>query len=77
MEKEIFHLSSLLGEQKNLIEGLMEMAGMEKRSSCSTSISSSSVQNQQTHQLQMLMNKLDGVAVLLHPDNKFFKFSQF
>lgn len=42
----------------------MEMAGMEKRSSCSTSISSSSMQNQQTHQLQMLMNKLDGVAVL-------------
>lgn len=64
MEREIFQLSSLLTEQKNLIENLMEMTGLEKRSTCSTSTSAGSgLQNQQNYQIQILMNKLDGVAV--------------
>jgi hypothetical protein len=64
LEREIYQLSALLSDQKNLIEGLMEMSGMEKRSSCSTSISAGSgLQNQQSHHLQLLMNKLDGIAV--------------
>ena len=64
LERDIFQLSSLLTEQKNLIENLMEMAGLEKRSTCSTSNSASSgIQNQQNYQIQILMNKLDGIAV--------------
>jgi polysaccharide pyruvyl transferase WcaK-like protein len=40
------------------------MSGLEKRSSCSTTISTGSgLQTQQTHQMQTLMNKVDGVAV--------------
>lgn len=67
LEREIYQLSALLSDQKNLIEGLMEMSGMEKRSSCSTSISAGSgLQNQQSHHLQLLMNKLDGIASVLN-----------
>lgn len=65
LERDIYQLSSLLNEQKNLIENLMEMSGHDKRSSCSTSLySSSSGVNQQNQQLQIVMQKMDGVAVI-------------
>jgi len=42
----------------------MEMTGLEKRSSCSASLTTSSgLSNQQTHQLQILMNRMDDIAV--------------
>lgn len=67
LEKDIYQLSALLTNQKNLIENLMEMSGLEKRSSCSNSISTNSgLHNQQNYQLQTLMNKLDGVASVLN-----------
>ncbi|KAL3084942.1 hypothetical protein niasHS_010011 [Heterodera schachtii] len=67
LERDIYQLSSLLNEQKNLIENLMEMSGHDKRSSCSTSLySSSSGVNQQNQQLQIVMQKMDGVASVLN-----------
>lgn len=64
MEKEIYQLSTLLTDQRHLLEGLMEMTGLEKRSSCSASLTTSSgLSSQQTHQLQILMNRMDDIAV--------------
>ena len=66
MEKEIYQLSTLLTDQRHLLEVLMQMTGLEKRSSCSASLTTSlGLSNQQTHQLQTLMNKMDDIAVLV------------
>uniref|UniRef100_A0A914E4H4 Exocyst component Exo84 C-terminal domain-containing protein n=1 Tax=Acrobeloides nanus TaxID=290746 RepID=A0A914E4H4_9BILA len=64
LEREIYQLSSLLSEQKNLIENLMEMNGQEKRSSGSTSTQSGG--NIAHHSTQTLLQKMDGVASFLN-----------
>uniref|UniRef100_A0A914HD47 Exocyst component Exo84 C-terminal domain-containing protein n=1 Tax=Globodera rostochiensis TaxID=31243 RepID=A0A914HD47_GLORO len=67
LERDIYQLSTLLTEQKNLIENLMDMSGHEKRSSCSASLySSGSGVTQQNQQLQTVMQKMDGVASVLN-----------
>uniref|UniRef100_A0A914MCX0 Exocyst complex component 8 n=1 Tax=Meloidogyne incognita TaxID=6306 RepID=A0A914MCX0_MELIC len=67
LEKEIYQLSTLLTDQRHLLEGLMEMTGLEKRSSCSASLTTSSgLSSQQTHQLQILMNRMDDIAPILN-----------
>uniref|UniRef100_A0A914LFH2 Exocyst complex component 8 n=1 Tax=Meloidogyne incognita TaxID=6306 RepID=A0A914LFH2_MELIC len=67
LEKEIYQLSTLLTDQRHLLEGLMEMTGLEKRSSCSASLTASSgLSSQQTHQLQILMNRMDDIAPILN-----------
>ncbi|KAI3409981.1 hypothetical protein GPALN_006347 [Globodera pallida] len=67
LERDIYQLSTLLTEQKNLIENLMDMSGHEKRSCCSASLySSGSGVTQQNQQLQTVMQKMDGVASVLN-----------
>lgn len=67
LEKEIYQLSTLLTDQRHLLEGLMEMSGLEKRSSCSASLTTNSgLSSQQTHQLQTLMNRMDDIAPILN-----------
>jgi hypothetical protein len=67
LEKEIYQLSTLLTDQRHLLEGLMQMTGLDKRSSCSASLTTSSgLSSQQSHQLQTLMNRMDDIAPILN-----------
>lgn len=61
LEREISELSTLLSDQKNTIEGLMELCGQDRRSSCSVSIHSTG--NSQQNPLQSLIHKVEGIAV--------------
>lgn len=62
MEREIYQLSTLLLEQKNIIEKLMEMNGLEKKSFDNSSSAHTVIMSQ--NQLPNLMHKLDGFAVI-------------
>ncbi|KAI6234482.1 Exocyst complex component 8 [Aphelenchoides fujianensis] len=64
LEREIYELSSLLSDQKNVLEGLMEMCGQDRRSSCSVSIHSAG--NVQQSPLQSLVHRVEGVADVLN-----------
>jgi hypothetical protein len=61
LEREIYQLSTLLSDQKNVIESLMEMSGQDKKSSSNASVHSGTSSSQS--QLHSLMGKMDGVAV--------------
>jgi hypothetical protein len=65
LEREIYELSSLLTDQKNVLENLMEICGQDKRSSCSVSIHSGAG-NAQQNSLQGLIHKVEGVADVLN-----------
>ncbi|CAD5206066.1 unnamed protein product [Bursaphelenchus okinawaensis] len=60
LEKEIYELSTLLTDQKALIENLMDLCGQEKGSVCSVSLHSAG--NNQSNSLQTLMHKVEGIA---------------
>ncbi|KAI6222041.1 Exocyst complex component 8 [Aphelenchoides besseyi] len=64
LEREIYELSSLLTDQKSVLEGLMEMCGQDRRSSCSVSIHSAG--NVQQTPLQSLVHRVEGVADVLN-----------
>uniref|UniRef100_A0A915CY08 Exocyst component Exo84 C-terminal domain-containing protein n=1 Tax=Ditylenchus dipsaci TaxID=166011 RepID=A0A915CY08_9BILA len=64
LEREIYQLSTLLSEQKGLIENMMEMSGQDKKSSCNGSVHSST--STAHNQLHSLMTKMDGVATILN-----------
>ncbi|KAI6174863.1 Exocyst complex component 8 [Aphelenchoides bicaudatus] len=64
LEREIYELSTLLSDQKNVIEGLMELCGQDRRSSCSVSIHSAG--NSQQNPLQSLIHKVEGIADVLN-----------
>lgn len=76
MEREIYQLSTLLLEQKNIIEKLMEMNGLEKKSFDNSSSAHTVIMSQ--NQLPNLMHKLDGFAVFcIFINSKFFAFRLF
>lgn len=63
LEREIYDLSTLLSDQKNVLEDLMELCGQDRRSSCNVSIHSAG--NAQQNPLQSLIHKVEGIAVSL------------
>ncbi|KHJ86683.1 Vps51/Vps67 [Oesophagostomum dentatum] len=63
LEQEIYQLSSLLLDQKQLIENLMQMTGDDKSSVQTASSHSASVAS--ITPIQVLMQKMDGIAVNL------------
>lgn len=65
LERDIYQLSTHLMDQKNLIESMMEKIGHEKELS-QKQTSSSSIINSVQNPLQILMQKLDGVARVLN-----------
>ncbi|CAJ0594021.1 unnamed protein product [Cylicocyclus nassatus] len=64
LEQEIYQLSSLLLDQKQLIENLMQMTGDDKSSVQTASSHSASVAS--VTPIQVLMQKMDGIAVILN-----------
>lgn len=62
LEREIYQLSTLLLEQKNIIEKLMEMNGQEKKSFDNSSNGHTTIMS--SNHLPNLLHKLDGFAVL-------------
>uniref|UniRef100_A0A7E4USQ0 Exo84_C domain-containing protein n=1 Tax=Panagrellus redivivus TaxID=6233 RepID=A0A7E4USQ0_PANRE len=67
LEREIYQLSSLLGDQKTLIENMMGRVGHAKREVVGGGPSSAvAAANQPHNPLQVLMQKMDGVASVLN-----------
>ena len=66
LEREIYELSSLLTDQKGMLEKIMEMCGQDKRSSCSTSLHSVGG-NTQASPVQSLIHQVEGIAVHFFP----------
>ncbi|EYC25631.1 hypothetical protein Y032_0011g1307 [Ancylostoma ceylanicum] len=64
LEQEIYQLSSLLLDQKQLIENLMQMTGDDKSSVQTASSHSASAAS--ITPIQVLMQKMDGVAGILN-----------
>ncbi|WKX92217.1 hypothetical protein Q1695_010332 [Nippostrongylus brasiliensis] len=64
LEQEIYQLSSLLLDQKQLIENLMQMTGDDKSSVQTASSHSATVAS--TTPIQVLMQKMDGIAGILN-----------
>ncbi|CAD5208560.1 unnamed protein product [Bursaphelenchus xylophilus] len=78
LEREIYELSTLLTDQKALIENLMDLCGQEKGSICSVSLHSGN--NNQQNPLQLLMHKVEGIADELNrlkPNEKIILQSEF
>ncbi|CAJ0574399.1 unnamed protein product, partial [Mesorhabditis spiculigera] len=63
LEREIYQISSMLSEQKNLIENLLGMAG-DDRSSLHTVSSATTAAHQ--NPVQLLMQRMDGIAGILN-----------
>lgn len=61
LEREIYELSSLLSDQRVLIESLMQMSGEDRSSICTSS--SLHTSNAATNPINILMQKMDGIAV--------------
>ncbi|VDK36596.1 unnamed protein product [Gongylonema pulchrum] len=63
MEREIYELSSLLSDQRALIENLMQMSGEDR-----TSVGTSSLHNSSfsTNPINVLMQKMGGIAGVLN-----------
>uniref|UniRef100_A0A183GJR3 Exo84_C domain-containing protein n=1 Tax=Heligmosomoides polygyrus TaxID=6339 RepID=A0A183GJR3_HELPZ len=64
LEQEIYQLSSLLLDQKQLIENLMQMTGDDKSSVQTVSSHSASIAS--VTPIQVLMQKMDGIAAILN-----------
>ncbi|KAK6730258.1 hypothetical protein RB195_006991 [Necator americanus] len=64
LEEEIYQLSSLLLDQKQLIENLMQMTGDDKSSVQTASSHSASAAT--ATPIQVLMQKMDGIASILN-----------
>lgn len=62
LEREIYELSSLLSDQRMLIETLMQMTGEDRSSLGTASLHTSFSVNP----MNVLMQKMDGIAVGLH-----------
>lgn len=60
LEREIYELSSLLSDQKLLIENLMQMNGDDHSSVCTSSSHNTSITS---NHINALMQKMDGIAV--------------
>ncbi|VDN01465.1 unnamed protein product [Thelazia callipaeda] len=63
LEREIYQLSSLLSDQRMLIESLMQMTGEDRSSIGTFSLHASSFN---INPINILMQKMDGVAALLN-----------
>uniref|UniRef100_A0AC35FNL0 Exocyst component Exo84 C-terminal domain-containing protein n=1 Tax=Panagrolaimus sp. PS1159 TaxID=55785 RepID=A0AC35FNL0_9BILA len=64
LEREIYQLSTLLTDQKNLIESLMDKVEHGKRTT--TTATNNSSTNSSQNILQSLMQKMDGIASVLN-----------
>ncbi|XGW23559.1 hypothetical protein V3C99_005633 [Haemonchus contortus] len=64
LEQEIYQLSSLLLDQKQLIENLMQMTGDDKSSIQTASSHTASITS--ITPIQVLMQKMDGIASILN-----------
>lgn len=60
LEREIYELSSLLSDQRMLIETLMQMTGEDRSSIGTASLHTSSFS---VNPMNVLMQKMDGIAV--------------
>ncbi|KAM3721321.1 Exocyst complex component [Dirofilaria immitis] len=63
LEREIYELSSLLSDQRILIESLMQMTGEDRSSTATTSLHTSSFS---VNPINILMQKMDGIAAVLN-----------
>ncbi|VDN59892.1 unnamed protein product [Dracunculus medinensis] len=63
LEREIYELSSLLSDQKLLIENLMQMNGDDHSSVCTSSSHNTSITS---NHINALMQKMDGIAGILN-----------
>uniref|UniRef100_A0A0R3RQK9 Exocyst complex component 8 n=1 Tax=Elaeophora elaphi TaxID=1147741 RepID=A0A0R3RQK9_9BILA len=63
LEREIYELSSLLSDQRMLIETLMQMTGEDRSSIGTASLHTSSFN---VNPMNVLMQKMDGIAALLN-----------
>uniref|UniRef100_A0A915PWW9 Exocyst complex component 8 n=1 Tax=Setaria digitata TaxID=48799 RepID=A0A915PWW9_9BILA len=63
LEREIYELSSLLSDQRMLIEALMQMTGEDRSSIGTSSLHTSSFT---VNPMNILMQKMDGIAGLLN-----------
>uniref|UniRef100_A0A915BQF9 Exocyst complex component 8 n=2 Tax=Parascaris univalens TaxID=6257 RepID=A0A915BQF9_PARUN len=64
LEREIYELSSLLSDQRVLIESLMQMSGEDRSSICTSS--SLHTSNAATNPINILMQKMGGIAGVLN-----------
>uniref|UniRef100_A0A0N4Z8P5 Exo84_C domain-containing protein n=1 Tax=Parastrongyloides trichosuri TaxID=131310 RepID=A0A0N4Z8P5_PARTI len=68
LERETYNLSTLLNDQKRLIENLMEHNGQDKMST--RSVSMHTLSNNQNNLVQIISQKMDGVARILNSQNE-------
>uniref|UniRef100_A0A0N5AU38 Exocyst complex component 8 n=1 Tax=Syphacia muris TaxID=451379 RepID=A0A0N5AU38_9BILA len=77
LEREVYELSSLLTDQRALIESLMQMCGEDRSSVCTAS--SLHTTSATTNSITILMQKMDGIASLLNnlsDSNRLFLFGE-
>ncbi|CEF64498.1 Exocyst complex component 8 [Strongyloides ratti] len=71
LERETYNLTNLLNEQKKLIENLMEHNDQDKMST--RSVSMNTLSGNQNSLVQVILQKMDGVARILNSQNESIK----